>query len=61
MIIGNEMPLSSDESSNIDICMKSSDESVEECLHEKKTSLNIPVELADYLSDDEFDDHNSTT
>ena len=36
VIIGNEMPLFSDDLSNIDICMKSSDESVEECPHEKK-------------------------
>ena len=61
MIIGNEIPLSSDDLSNIDVCMKSSDESVEECPHEKKTSLNISVELVDCLSNDEYDNHNTSS
>ena len=47
------MPLSSDESSTVDVCMKSSDESLPESPNKLVNYLNLSVELVDSLLDDE--------
>ena len=53
VIIGNEMPLSSDESSTIDVCMKSSDESLTKSPKKHVNNLNLSVELVDFFPENE--------
>ena len=55
VIIGDEMALSSDESSTIDVCMRSSEESGSESTSKSSSTLKKSVQIVDFLSDDERD------
>ena len=47
------MALSSDKSSAIDVCMRSSGESGPDSTNKMSSTLKMPVQIVDFLSDDE--------